>query len=124
MFLGKGATDGKRNTSRQGRASQTLVHDLDGGSADPAQRLFVGCIGYLVHPFKKVAPWAFIARLLLFIRWDSAIERVEEWCSCTRENRRVWAADHQGRLTMTLAEAYYRPLQTPRSQPDGPRPPA
>jgi hypothetical protein len=30
---------------------------------------------YLAHPFKKMAPWAFIARLFLVIRWDSAIER-------------------------------------------------
>src|SRR2546421_12951909 len=33
------------------------------------------CAGYFVHPFKKVAPWAFIVYRFLVIRWDSAIER-------------------------------------------------
>jgi hypothetical protein len=26
------------------------------------------CIGYLAHPFEKVAPWAFIARLFLVVK--------------------------------------------------------
>ena len=64
------------------------------------------CIGYLVYPFEKVAPWAFIAHLFLVISWDSAIERAGEWFSYTRENRRVWAAGHQGRHTKSAGEVF------------------
>jgi len=32
------------------------------------------CNGYLGHPFEKVVPWAFTARLFLVIKWNSAIE--------------------------------------------------
>ena len=32
------------------------------------------CNGYLAHPFKKVAPWAFTARLFLVVKWGLAIE--------------------------------------------------
>jgi hypothetical protein len=96
---------------------------LHHGILPPRTRL-VPCIGYLGHPFKKAAPWTFIARLFLVVRWDSAIERAGEWFSCTRENSQVWAADHQGRHTKALGEIYSRPLQTRRSQLDGPRPPA
>ena len=27
------------------------------------------CNGYLAHPFKKVAHWAFTARLFLVVKW-------------------------------------------------------
>ena len=56
----------------------------------------LGCIGYLGHPFKKVTPWAFTTLRFLSVRWDSAIDRGREWFLYIRENRRVWAADHQG----------------------------
>ncbi len=65
-----------------------------------------GCIGYLGHPFEKEPPWAFTARLFFVVRWDSAIEMAGEWFSCTRENRRVWATDHQERRTKALGEVY------------------
>jgi hypothetical protein len=69
------------------------------------------CNGYLVHPFEKETPWAFTARFYFQVRWDSAIKRGGEWFSCRGENRRVWAADHQGRHAQTVGESCKRPLE-------------
>src|SRR6266487_2005947 len=55
------------------------------------------CIGYLGHPFEKEAPWASTTLRFPVVRWDSAINRGEEWFLCTRENTGGWAANHQGR---------------------------
>ena len=82
------------------------------------------CIGYLGHPFVKEAPWAFITLRFLFVRWYSAIDRGGEWFSCTRENRRGWAADHQGWHAKAAGEVFGRPLHTRHYQLDGPLPPA
>jgi hypothetical protein len=47
-----------------------------------------------------------------------------EWFLCTRENRRGWAADHQGRHAKAALVVYQRPLQTRRDKLDGPLPAA
>jgi hypothetical protein len=46
------------------------------------------CNGYLAHPFKKVVPWAFTARLFLAVKWGLAIEIAGEKLSWTRETGR------------------------------------
>ena len=45
-----------------------------------------------------------------------------EWFLCTRENRRVGAADHQGRHAKAALVLYQRPLQTQRDELHGPLP--
>ncbi len=94
------------------------------GQVGSRKALDATCIGYLGHPFVKEAPWAFTACLFLVVRWGSAIEIAGEWFSCPRENRRGWAADHQGWHAKAAGEVFGRPLQTRHYQLDGPRPPA
>jgi hypothetical protein len=72
----------------------------------------------------KEASWAFTARLFLVVRWYSAIEIAGECFSYTRENRRGWAADHQGWHAKAAGEVFGRSLQIQHYQLDGPRPPA
>src|SRR6266699_402012 len=55
------------------------------------------CIGYLGHPFKKVALWPVIVSLFLSARGNSAIDPGGEAFSSTRENTQIWVADHQER---------------------------
>jgi len=57
----------------------------------------LACIGYLGHPFEKETPWAYVTLRFLSFRWYLAIDRGEKCFSCTRENRRACAANHQGR---------------------------
>ena len=68
------------------------------------------CNGYLAHLFKKVAPWAFTARLFLVVKWGLAIEIAGEEFSYIRETTRVWAADHEDRPAKVAGEACHRPL--------------
>jgi hypothetical protein len=69
------------------------------------------CNGYLAHPFKKVAPWAFTARLFLAVKWGLAIEIAGEKLSWTRQTTRVWAADHDDWSAKVAGEACKRPLE-------------
>ena len=69
------------------------------------------CNGYLAHPFKKVAPWAFTARLFLVVKWDFAIEIAGEKFSWTRQTTRVWAADHDDWSAKVAGEGCKRPLE-------------
>jgi len=59
----------------------------------------------LDHPFEKVAPWAFTARLFLVIKWNSAIEMPGEWFSWTRETG--------GYGQQTIREDMHRQQQKP-----------
>jgi len=63
----------------------------------PRERYLASRLSYLAHPFVKETPWAFITLRFLSVRWYSVIDRGWECFSFTRENTRVWAADHQGR---------------------------
>src|SRR5947209_20552047 len=81
------------------------------------------CNGYLAHLFKKVAPWAFTARLFLVVKWGFAIEIAGEKLSWTRETTRVWAADHDDWSAKVAGEGCKKPLEAGCYELDEPRPP-
>ena len=82
------------------------------GQGHPACSVMVeGCNGYLAHLFKKVAPWAFTARLFLVVKWGLAIEIAGEKLSWTRETTPVWAADHDDWPAKVAGEGCKRPLE-------------
>jgi hypothetical protein len=59
---------------------------------------------------RKRPPWAFTTLRFLTVRWSSAIEGAGESFSFTRENRCVWAADHEDRPAKVAEEGGKRPL--------------
>jgi len=91
-----------REATPYGQAPKYLIRDNDSK---------FGCNGYLAHPFKKVAPWAFTARLFLVVKWGLAIEIAGEKLSWTRETTRVWAADHDDWSAKVAGEGCKRPLE-------------
>jgi len=60
---------------------------------------------------RKRPPWAFTTLRFLTVRWSSAIEGARESFSSTRENRCVWAADHEDRPAKVAEEGGKRPLE-------------
>jgi hypothetical protein len=93
------------------RHHDTIKRAFSGQEEQREQPRGTPCNGYLAHLFKKVAPWAFTARLFLVVKWGLAIEIAGEKLSWTRETTRVWAADHDDWSAKVAGEGCKRPLE-------------
>jgi SecY len=97
-----------QNLSTQGEAGQQRFNQIT--------RIITVVLATSDIRSRKRPPWAFTTLRFLLVRWYSDIKVAGKCFLCTRENRRVRAADHQGRHAHAPGKACQRPLQTRRSE--------